>query len=289
MTTRPDQPRVVVLGQVCIDENIVGGIAQQPRWGSAVLFARQHLVDVHGITPSVIAPHGSDFAQRELIANPATGGSTLVYENTTVAGSTVRAARSLDNVAPVPLDDRLRAIVRAAALVIVAPLLANYAVADIAGIHAAMRPGATRALLAQGYFRAVEADGSVVVRDFVEAGDILPFFDLVVLSDEDCAGGWDAVRALATDWSIAHPGLQVVVTRNSRGAVLFHDGEVEHFGTSAIPVSRAAHLVGAGDTFATALALAYASSRDIAASIRVANEAARRFLTGEAPAERAAS
>jgi len=125
--------------------------------------------------------------------------------------------------------------------------------------------GVPRVLVAQGYLRTWDADGTVRRRDWDEASEVLPQVSVAVLSEEDLGGDVDAARR----WSAVAP---VIVTIAERGALILRDGRdvvVPGFAADAV-----VDPTGAGDAFAAGLGLALADGRDLVEAARFANAVA---------------
>jgi hypothetical protein len=287
-----ERTRVALVGHVCMDHNVIDGVPQPTSWGSSVLFARDYLSGMPAVDTAVIAPYGDDFARlwpQIEIANRPTAPRTLVYENISEDETTTRRCEYTENSRPVALDSHLRGILASAQVVLVAPLLPNFCDRHIAELRAAADPSATFVLLAQGYLRRVGEGGIVERRGFAESADILGFFDVVIVADDDIAPAWAEAESEAARWSRELPAVKVIVTRNARGAVLFEDGVATEFATEPVTHTPQMSSVGAGDTFGAAVALAYAAKNDIGAAIRAGNAAAGRFLLRREDAESGAA
>jgi len=125
--------------------------------------------------------------------------------------------------------------------------------------------GVPRVLVAQGYLRTWDADGTVRRRDWDEASEVLPQVSVAVLSEEDLGGDVDTARR----WSAVAP---VIVTIAERGALILRDGRdvvVPGFAADAV-----VDPTGAGDAFAAGLGLALADGRDLVEAARFANAVA---------------
>ncbi len=126
-------------------------------------------------------------------------------------------------------------------------------------------------LVAQGYLRGWEADGTVVSREWTEAKAMLGAVGAAVVSEDDLGGD----LAQAQRWSQTTP---VVVTLAERGARIFDGGR-----THDVPGFRAARVVdqtGAGDAFAAGLALALADGTPLEEAARYANAVASFAVEG---------
>lgn len=126
-------------------------------------------------------------------------------------------------------------------------------------------------LVAQGYLRGWDADGTVVPREWAEAKAMLGAVGVAVVSEDDLMGD----LALAERWSGTTP---VVVTLAERGARIFEGGR-----TRDVPGFHADTVVdqtGAGDAFAAGLALALADGKTLAEAVRYANAVASFAVEG---------
>jgi sugar/nucleoside kinase (ribokinase family) len=126
-------------------------------------------------------------------------------------------------------------------------------------------------LVAQGYLRGWEADGTVVPREWTESRTMLAAVGAAVVSEDDLGGD----LRLAEAWSATTP---VVVTLAERGARIFERGAARD-----IPGFRAGQVVdqtGAGDAFAAGLALALAEEKSLDDAARYANAVASFAVEG---------
>lgn len=126
-------------------------------------------------------------------------------------------------------------------------------------------------LVAQGYLRGWTADGTVVPREWTEAGAMLRAVGAAVVSEDDLGGD----LRLAAEWSDVAP---VVVTLAERGARIF-----EQRASRDVPGFVADEVVdqtGAGDAFAAGLALALADGKALEDAARYANAVASFAVEG---------
>lgn len=126
-------------------------------------------------------------------------------------------------------------------------------------------------LVAQGYLRGWEADGTIVPREWTESKDMLGAVSVAVVSEDDLGGD----LAVADRWSRTTP---VVVTLAERGARIFERGQARD-----VPGFRADEVVdqtGAGDAFAAGLALALADGRPLDDAASYANAVASFAVEG---------
>lgn len=279
----PDEVAVALVGHVCIDRNVIDEVRAPQRWGSAVMYAAAHFAGQRGVRCEMIAPHGRDFVAlwpTVRFLNEANSEATLTYQNTVNGHQAERRCWNAGSAVLSRLSDAQRSAVGRADILILAPLLPTCTPEFVDDLVSASRAHAVRVLLGQGYLRAVTASGRVDRCQSSALDSVLDRFGTVVVSDDDIAQNWTDSRSIAAGWARAHPALDVVVTRNARGAVLFRDGTEEAFSTDPLDGVASAEIIGAGDTFGAALALELARSGDIRKAIVIANATAREFVAG---------
>ncbi|WP_368497539.1 hypothetical protein [Herbiconiux sp. A18JL235] len=257
---------VVIAGHVCVDEIVTAsGTRRMP--GSPAVFMAPVLLD-GGVAPMVAAPHGPDFSALGAglrMLEPESHTGTLVYVNDLTGSRRTQSVREADAAAlGLPGPSVVRALERARALLFT-PLLPDPQPSIVAAYTAALPDNALRLVLLQGYLRELDpttdAHGGRAVheRGFVEAPDLLPLFDVAVLSDEDLPGG---AHAAASAWAAAHPATAVIVTRGAAGASVYQGRERTDVAAYDVGKLAADALVGAGDQFGAELTLALLDSPD---------------------------
>jgi 1D-myo-inositol 3-kinase len=95
----------------------------------------------------------------------------------------------------------------------------------------------------QGWMRRWDSRGRVSARKWKDAPDVLPYVDVVVMSEEDIAPFPGIVREYKDLAEV------VILTRGDRGSTMFYRGKSKNF--PAFPV-RTVDPTGAGDVFALA-------------------------------------
>jgi 1D-myo-inositol 3-kinase len=95
----------------------------------------------------------------------------------------------------------------------------------------------------QGWMRQWDDQGRVSARKWRDAPDVLPYVDVVVMSEEDIAPFPEIVREYADLTKI------VILTRGDKGSMLLHDGKTVNFPAFSVPTTDP---TGAGDVFALA-------------------------------------
>lgn len=136
--------------------------------------------------------------------------------------------------------------------------------------------GGVRVLAAQGQLRSWDADGTVRPAEWSDAEVHIGALAAVVVSEEDV--GWR--DAIPVAWSKLTP---VVLTLADSGARLYDGGSP----TVEVPAFRPAAAVdatGAGDAFASGLAVALAEGRALPDAMRFANAVASFCVEGQGTA-----
>ena len=278
------KPNIVVIGHVCIDQNKTEHAAYTG-WGSSVLYISEYLRTVRGLTPTVITQYGPDILPYlpplKMVPPEPNQPETLRYENDTSVAPRIWRCHGTEFAGEPSLSPEGIAAVKAADIVIVATLLPNYSPAYVQELLSHVKPGALKVLCPQGYFRHIAADGLVVPRDFVEAPEILPNFDLIVYSEEDSPRAFE----LAHEWKQAIAG-SVIVTQGANGASIVNRDSVTHIPTTPIPPKDITDSVGCGDVFDATVASEYFQTKDLPAAVRAAHVAAAKKLRSPAPVAR---
>lgn len=109
----------------------------------------------------------------------------------------------------------------------------------------------TVAVTPQGYFRHIDARGTVTQKKWSGFSEGLQYAKITVLSDEDMTlGGEIDIETLNAITSVCQI---VVLTKGSLGADLYEDGKITlHAGSYKLEDNEIVDFTGAGDTYATA-------------------------------------
>lgn len=145
---------------------------------------------------------------------------------------------------------------RESALVHLAPIANEVDPALVSQFHKAFV-----GLTPQGWMRRWKADKVVYSGGWPEAEALLPLASAAVISIEDVAGDWDLVRQWA-GWARV-----LAVTQGEAGAVIYTNGQPQHF---AAPVVTVLDATGAGDIFAAAFFIYLHQTGDPAIAARFA-------------------
>ena len=114
----------------------------------------------------------------------------------------------------------------------------------------------------QGWLRQWDASGRVEAKRWGTAKDILPYIDVLILSDEDLRSYPDELEKYIGLTSI------VVLTQGAQGATLFQNGtRLKSAAYSATEIDP----TGAGDVFATAFLINYYQSHSVKEALNFAH------------------
>lgn len=114
----------------------------------------------------------------------------------------------------------------------------------------------------QGWLRQWDASGKVEAKRWTIAEEILPYIDVLILSDEDVRAYPDELEKYIRLTPI------VVLTRGASGATLFQNGT--RLKSEAYPV-REIDPTGAGDVFATSFLIDYYQDRSVEKALNFAH------------------
>lgn len=268
--------KIGLIGHVCIDINSSEHVSYTG-WGSPLMYMGHYFREQLDIDPVLIAPYGRDFQEYAkdvtLLPEPQ-GDRTLIYRNHTVHDHRSQHCANTEAAEPVALTDGLKKHVAEADIICMAPLLPNFPAEYVKDLLAFRKLGSIAVLSPQGYMRTVEPDGTVRPRDFTEAAEIIPQFNLVVLSQEDCPNALRTVQ----DWSRMASATKIIVTQGPDGANLVTADSIGSVPTDPIPEEQIVDSVGCGDVFTAAAMYSYHADRDLLVAIAAGNQAARAKL-----------
>jgi sugar/nucleoside kinase (ribokinase family) len=266
------KPEVVFIGHVVIDHNKVEQTSYI-RWGSPAMFMMRYFRTNFAVVPTIIASYGKDFLRYandvKLLPHKPNVDQTIVYENIVADGHRTQYCHGGN--APLPdISPDIEAVLSKADILVLAPLTPAYTLAYVAKLMEFVPDNCLKVLLPQGYLRHIDDDDLVEPRDFTEADDILPYFDLAILSDED----YPQAETAARNWKHANPKTEIIVTRNVDGADIINEKGVTHIPTSPVPAGKIVDSVGLGDIFGAAVAYHLYKSRDLTNAIEEGHAAA---------------
>jgi sugar/nucleoside kinase (ribokinase family) len=268
--------KITMTGDVCIDHNEVNG-RKYVSWGSSLMYMAKYLSTHTDYKIELIATHGKDFntyADTVKISNQPLDLKTLIYNNIVIGDVRTQYCYNSESSAPVGINEELIKSLNSTSIFIFAPLTPNYKPEYIAELLKYVPASSLKVLSPQGYMRQIDAKGQVSRSKFLNEENIIPFFDIIVASDEDCD---DAIEA-AKHWVTYKETLNVIITQNKSGATLINSAGLQHIETVPVPTSDIVDSVGSGDVFTAQLVVEYFSSRNIIQAIESGNHAAREKL-----------
>jgi sugar/nucleoside kinase (ribokinase family) len=271
------EPNIVIVGHVCVDDNVTEG-STYTSWGSTALYVAQYLQTTYYLVPRVVSNYGPDLMPYlpavDMIPARPNQEKTLLYENDTRTLPRIWKAHNIDAAEAPELTPQVVAALEDADILVIATLLPNYTAAYLQSLLAHVKPPCLKVLCPQGYFRRAQPDGLVVPREFKEAPQIVSLFDLAIYSEEDHSRAFE----VAKDWASVAPKTNIIVTQGENGASIVSASGVQHIPTIPIPKEKIVDSVGCGDVFDAAVAYAYYKNHDLEAAVRKAHEAAGRKL-----------
>ena len=270
--------KVLIFGHVCIDNNVLEGKFYTAAGGSAVFINR--VLGKFDCQTTIAAPYGRDFLPYAkdvaLYPEKSRGENTLIYEN--IIKNNLRTQKALnrpDNF-NIEITKELADKIKQADIIFIAPLLPNICPDYIRRINDIAKKETLRVLLPQGYFRDFDLENNVIIRKFLEADEVLPFVNVVVLSGED----HPQIKQLAESWAQSN-NAAIIITLAERGALIVVKGGEKHIPTIPVLPDEIIDPVGCGDVFSAGLAYYYKKSGDIEESTSFANKLARQHLLGQ--------
>ena len=105
-----------------------------------------------------------------------------------------------------------------------------------------LKSGVLKALIPQGFYRNFDSENNVLVRKFIEAKEILPLMDIVIVSEQDSPTMLAQAKEWAQDMNVVS-----VVTLGEKGAVAFKGGNEILLPTVPLPVNEIVVSVGSAD------------------------------------------
>lgn len=263
---------IVIVGQVSIDENI-SEYARYIGAGGPPIFMERIFRQLPGTNVMIVSPYGKDYLRYldgvTIYPQKPVSATTLTYKNISHGNSRQQMAFNRNEAKPIVINADIKKILQTADILIVAPILPNFSRAYVQKLISLVRPGAITLLVAQGYFRHVKRDGTVVPRRFVEAEAILPLFDFVTLSSED----YPDMRSLARRW-VKNTDATMLMTQGDKGATIFQRSRMTQVPTKVIPVDKIVDSVGSGDIFSAGFIYEYARTKEVVGAVRFANKLA---------------
>jgi len=270
-------PNIVLVGHVCIDHNTTEN-ATYTSWGSSVLYMAKYYQAQYFALPIVVSNYGPDIVPYlpalEMLPAKPNKATTLLYENDTRTLPRIWKAHNTEVADAPALTPQIINAVQQANVIIVATLLPNYSAAYVQELLSYAKPGSLKVMCPQGYFRHINDDGLVIPRDFTEAPQIVPLFDLVIYSEEDNPRAFE----IAKDWQQSATDTQIIVTQGPKGASIVTKDDVIYVPTKALAPEDIVDSVGCGDIFAATVAYSFYQTKNLQEAIKLAHKAAAQKL-----------
>jgi sugar/nucleoside kinase (ribokinase family) len=272
-------PKIVIVGHICIDQNKAEHTTYTD-WGSGAIYISDYLQQHLGCTPEIITTYGPDFLKYShnfhIHPSQPNADKTLINENI-MSGKEkerIRYSHNAEASTPPELTAEAIGLIEQADILLVTTLLSNYNPSYIAELMSHTSAHCLKALIVQGYLRSVNDDGSISLRDFPEAAEVLPHFNLAVLSDDDHP---DAL-ALTQKWKRQVPNTAIILTQGPQGASIIDADNARNIPTTPVSPDQIVDSVGCGDLFMAALAYHYFQTNELSSSIMAGHRAARKKL-----------
>lgn len=268
--------KITIVGHVCIDKNTSENSSYTAA-GSPAMFMDKIFKQFPDNQVTIVAPYGADFLEymgdTRLYPEKPVGAKTLQYENISKTGIRLQKAHHREEANPVLVDTAIKRILSSSDIVFVAPLMPNFTPEYLRNVLSYASSGTLKVLLPQGYYRDFDHEDNVRVRPFTEADEILPFFDVVILSEQDHSD----MFALAKEW-VSKYNITAIITLGEKGAVAIAAEKVMQMPTRAVPEHEVVDSVGSGDIFSAGFSYRYQQTHDLKEAGRFANELARQCL-----------
>lgn len=265
---------ITILGHVCIDHNRSEG-ASYTAAGSPAMYIARIYNKLPQTKTQIIAPFGSDFLPHinSVTIYPTTpqGDKTLLYENSSQGNLRTQRALNREYALPLPIDEGLIALMKASDIIYFAPLIPSYNVEYVQTCLSYAPENALKMLLPQGYYRDFTNENEVIQRTFVEADELLPLFDFVIVSEQD----HQDMLSITHRWARY---IKVIMTMGDKGAMYINSSHSYIASTRAVPVKDIVDSVGSGDIFSASFGYKYRLTGDIHKSLAFANDIARQCL-----------
>jgi len=267
---------ICIIATVCIDSNVSENSSYTAA-GSPAMFMNKIFKQLDGCNVSIVTSYGPDFVKyldgvNVLPSKPNTA-KTMVYENVSKAGLRTQKSYNRENAFAVELDNSIINALRQADVVFLAPLTPIYSKAYIRSVIANLKPDALKVILPQGFHRNFDSENNVIAREFVEAKEILPLMDIVVVSEQDSPN----MLVEAKEWA-SNMNVIPIVTLGEKGAVAIKGKDEIMLPTIPVPENEVVDSVGSGEIFTAAFVYKYKQTMDLEKAGKFANAVARQCL-----------
>lgn len=268
---------ITILGHVCIDKN-TSERASYTEAGGPGMFMDRIFRHFPNAKTTIVSPYGVDFLPFQgcttLLPTYPTSKKTLVYENIIKNDARKQRACNRTSATPPSITRDISTALAKTDILIIAPLLSNYSPSYLRSIIISTNPRALKLLLPQAYYRSFNAAGCVIKRKFKEAHHILPFIDIVIVSEKDHIH----IDREMEVWTKTYPQLISVVTMAEKGAIVLYQGKKYILPATPLGQKEIVDSVGSGDVFSAGFAYRYRQTKNIRLAGTFANALARQCL-----------
>lgn len=265
---------ITILGHVCIDNNVSERTTYTTA-GSPAMFMNKIFNKLPDVSTHIIAPYGTDFLPYSkgvhIYPNKPVSDWTLIYENNSQENIRSQKALNREYAKPILLDDKLRSVISKSDVIFFAPLTSDYSSSYVESAMKHVKPDTLKILLPQGYYRSFDRNDNVISREFIEAEELLPLFDFVIISDQD----HKKMLEIARGWAKT---TQIVMTQGDHGSLYLHNNTRVQVPVDPVKPSDVIDSVGSGDIFSASFGYQYYVTKDIKKSLNFANNIARQCL-----------
>ena len=268
---------ILIFGHVCIDHNVSETHSFTGAGGPA-MFMRRIFSQLPNCSVTIVAPYGPDFTRyvgmTRLFPESPLSIDTMVYENTVHQGVRTQRCLNHEHAEPIAIDSTVEALITKADTICIAPLAPTFPPSYIQHIAMKKKWQTPITLLPQGYFRSFDVDNRVGIREFVEAKDILPLVDTVIISDNDYSDS----QGIASAWAHTYE-TTIVMTQAEKGATVFHTDTVKHIATEVVREEDIVSAIGAGDIFSAGYMYGFSQTHEPTKAVAFGNALARQCLS----------
>jgi bifunctional ADP-heptose synthase (sugar kinase/adenylyltransferase) len=273
--------KIVLIGDVCIDNNISKGI-NYSSWGSPALHMAQYFGQQEHVETTVVSAHGPDFEQYAslfpIYPTKPRLKKTIIFENDQRGGKRLQSCHFSDQDTTVPIDDKYKTLIGKADAIVFCPILPHLYLEYVKKVIDLAPKNCLKVLLPQGYLRTVNSQHEVIFSKYHELDQLIEHFDIVILSDQDSPNA----LVQAYKWSVKALQSKIIVTQAAAGATIVAGGQSEPVPTKAINPNKVLDSVGCGDVFSAAALEEYYQSKNITNAVAAGNRAAGVYLKSKA-------
>lgn len=267
---------ICILGTVCIDKNVSENSSYISA-GSPAMFMSKIFRQFANCNVTIVASYGPDFTAYlkgfNIFPSRPNTAKTLVYENISKSGRRTQKSYNREYAFAVQLDDSVVEVLRQADIAFFAPQQPIFTKEYIESVLSNLEPDTLKVLMPQGFYRNFDSENNVLVREFVEAKEILPLMDILIVSEQDSP----TMLSQAKEWA-QNMNIIPIVTLGEKGAIAFKGNEEIFLPAVPVPENEIIDSVGSGDIFSASFTYKYKQTRNLEKAGEFANAVARQCL-----------